>query len=75
MEDQTKISESAKKVVLVIHGGAGAIKKVNMTSDLEEAYHNKLKEALNVGYNILINKGSSLDAVQAAIVVMGRDFA
>jgi len=70
MEGQIKLSESEKKVVLVIHGGAGAIKKQNMTTKLEEAYHNKLKESLETGYAVLKDKGSSLDAVQAAIIVM-----
>jgi beta-aspartyl-peptidase (threonine type) len=54
----------------VIHGGAGTILKSNMTPELEAAYREKLKEALMVGYNILKNDGSSLDAVEAAIRVM-----
>lgn len=70
MKSQIRKSESEQKVVLVIHGGAGAIKKENMTDALEVAYHNKLKEALQVGYDVLINKGSSTDAVQATIIVM-----
>ena len=54
----------------VIHGGAGTILKSSMTPELEAAYREKLKEALTVGYNILKNDGSSLDAVEAAIRVM-----
>jgi beta-aspartyl-peptidase (threonine type) len=54
----------------VIHGGAGTILKSNMTPELEAAYRDKLKEALMVGYNILKNDGSSLDAVEAALRIL-----
>ena len=59
-----------EKVVLVIHGGAGTILKKNMTPEKEKAYTAKLTEALQAGYDILQNKGSSVQAVQAAINVM-----
>jgi len=41
-----------------------------MTPKKEIAYKNKLKEALNTGYQILANGGSSLDAVQKTINVL-----
>lgn len=59
-----------EKVVLVIHGGAGTILKKNMTQEKEEAYQEKLKEALNAGYQVIQNGGSSVLAVQASINVM-----
>ena len=37
---------SQKKYVVVIHGGAGTILKKDMSSELEEQYRAKLKEAL-----------------------------
>lgn len=55
---------------IVIHGGAGTIKKENMTPEQEVTYKEKLQEALNVGYKILEKGGSSLDAVQHTINVM-----
>jgi beta-aspartyl-peptidase (threonine type) len=55
---------------IVIHGGAGTIVKSNMKPELEQQYRDKLTEALNAGYQILKNNGSSLDAVEAAIKVM-----
>lgn len=55
---------------LVVHGGAGTILKENMTPELEEAYHIKLKEALNAGYGILENGGTSEEAVITAIMIL-----
>jgi len=55
---------------LVIHGGAGTIKKENMTDAQEEAYREKLQEALDVGYAILEKGGSAQEAVQKTINVM-----
>ncbi|SFC11115.1 beta-aspartyl-peptidase (threonine type) [Parapedobacter composti] len=58
------------RYVLVIHGGAGTILKENMTAEREEAYRTALTEALQAGYTQLKAGKSSLDAVEAAIVVM-----
>jgi len=55
---------------IVIHGGAGTIKKENMTPEKEAAYTQKLEEAIKVGYTILKNGGTSLDAVQKTINVL-----
>jgi beta-aspartyl-peptidase (threonine type) len=55
---------------IVIHGGAGGIKKEYFTKEQQDAYTQKLQEALNAGYKILENGGISLDAVEAAINVM-----
>jgi len=55
---------------MVIHGGAGTILKKNMTTEREQAYQNKLKEALQAGYEILKNNGSSMEAVETAITIL-----
>lgn len=55
---------------IVIHGGAGTILKKNLSDNQEKAYHNKLSEALNAGYQVLENGESSIKAVEAAIKVM-----
>ena len=55
---------------MAIHGGAGTIKKENMTPEREEVIREVLNEALTVGETILKNGGSSLDAVEATIMVM-----
>lgn len=56
--------------VIVIHGGAGTIKKENLSPELQKEYENKLKEALEAGYKILKNGGTSLDAVEATIKIL-----
>ena len=55
---------------IVIHGGAGTILKENMSNELENAYKDKMKEALEAGYYILKTKGTSIDAVEAAINIL-----
>ena len=55
---------------IVIHGGAGTIKKEYLTPEQETAYREKLQEALNLGYGILENGGTSLDAVQKTVNIM-----
>lgn len=62
--------EADSNVVLVIHGGAGTILKKNMTPEKEKAYRAMLEEALNAGYKVLMEKGSSVAAVKASINVM-----
>jgi beta-aspartyl-peptidase (threonine type) len=68
LENESKTSKS--EFAIIIHGGAGTILKKNMTPEKEAAYEAKLEEAIRVGYNILKNGGSSLDAGQKTINVM-----
>ncbi|NNK89166.1 MAG: isoaspartyl peptidase/L-asparaginase [Saprospiraceae bacterium] len=53
---------------IAIHGGAGTILKSRMTEEKESNYKRDLALALNAGYKILENGGSSLDAVETAII-------
>jgi len=59
-----------EKFTLVIHGGAGTILKKNMTPEKELNYKEKLNEALMAGYAVLSKGGSSIDAVEASIMIM-----
>src|SRR4051794_530839 len=58
-----------RKVVLVIHGGAGVRPKAEMTPALRSRYEDALRESLRAGHAAL-RKGTSLDAVEAAITVL-----
>lgn len=55
---------------IVIHGGAGTILKKNMSNEMELAYKLKLEEAIDAGYIILENNGSSKDAVEETIKIL-----
>ncbi len=65
--------ESGERIVefaLVIHGGAGTLKKGTMSEEKEKRYKAKLTEALNAGYKILNDGGTSLDAVEKVINIL-----
>ena len=73
----SKTSISSKKEVkteqtfgIVIHGGAGTILKKNMSDSLENAYKEKLKQAITIGHKILKNGGTSLEAITETINIM-----
>ncbi|WP_297336189.1 isoaspartyl peptidase/L-asparaginase [Algoriphagus sp.] len=63
-------TEAPVDFALAIHGGAGTIKKENLTAEQDAEYRAKLEEALNAGYAVLENGGEALDAVVAAVKVM-----
>ena len=52
---------------LVIHGGAGVIKKANISADKERELRAALDEALRTGSTILEKGGSAVDAVEATV--------
>lgn len=56
--------------VLAIHGGAGTILKSKMTPEKENAYKKVLESSLSAGYDILDKGGNSLDAVEAAVILL-----
>lgn len=55
---------------LAIHGGAGTLVKGMMTPELETHYRAALQKALDVGYGILENGGTALDAVEASVTIL-----
>jgi len=57
-------------IALVIHGGAGAMKKEFMSDSLEAAYLFVLDSALSVGYEILEEGKPSIEAVIAVITIL-----
>lgn len=55
---------------IVIHGGAGTILKTDMTPALEQAYCDGLQQALDLGYAVLEQGGTAVNAVKAALVIL-----
>ena len=52
---------------IAIHGGAGTILKSQMNEEKELLYRNSLIEAINIGWRILIEGGTALDAVAESV--------
>lgn len=69
-ETQSSTTNSSKDFAIVIHGGAGGIKREYFTEEQIVAYEEKLEEALDAGYQILDKGGASLEAIQAAVIIM-----
>jgi len=66
---ETTLSDSPKTAYgLAIHGGAGA--PSHSTAEEKLAYHAKLKESLDAGYDVLQKGGAATDAVIAAVIIL-----
>ncbi len=57
-----------QKISIAIHGGAGTILKEQMTPELEASFREGLQQALDLGYTVLQNGGTAVDAVKAAVI-------
>ena len=55
---------------IAIHGGAGTILKGNMSPEKEAEYKAVLESAVRTGHEVLKNGGTSLEAVQKAIIIL-----
>jgi beta-aspartyl-peptidase (threonine type) len=55
---------------IAIHGGAGTIRKEDLTLEQEAAYRSTLKRALLAGENILKSGGTAIDATVESVKVM-----
>ncbi|MDA7571160.1 isoaspartyl peptidase/L-asparaginase [Porticoccaceae bacterium] len=57
-------------IAIVIHGGAGTIQRELMSYEMERRYREVLANAIESGYQILKNDGSSTEAVIATISIL-----
>jgi beta-aspartyl-peptidase (threonine type) len=62
-------SAQSVKPVLLIHGGAGVIRN-QLTPAIEREVKQDLRKALDAGYAVLTDGGTSVDAVCAAVVAL-----
>src|ERR1700728_5127853 len=58
---------------LAIHGGAGALPRVQFSAAREHAYRQGLLQAVAAGQQLLERDGCALDAVEAAVTVLEDD--
>nr|XP_061811799.1 isoaspartyl peptidase-like [Nerophis lumbriciformis] len=66
----TSVEQKRAPIALAIHGGAGTILPENLNPQLEAQITSKLTEAVRAGHEILEAGGSSLDAVQTAVMIL-----
>ena len=69
-KETASMKDEVQPIAIAIHGGAGNLKKLNLTPGEEEEYKRTLEEALVKGNSILSSGGKALDAVEAAIHVL-----
>ena len=55
---------------LLVHGGAGVMRRADMTPEADAQYRAGLNEALEAGSKVLAGGGEALDAVEAAVRVL-----
>jgi L-asparaginase / beta-aspartyl-peptidase len=53
---------------IAIHGGAGTLPRAEMSAEAEARYRSGLQQAIDAGFAVLEDGGSSLDAVTRAVV-------
>ncbi len=70
VETGEALSKSKPAYAMVIHGGAGTIKRENMTEAQEMQYRSVLDSVLQLGESVLRNGGSAMEAVIQSVVLM-----
>ena len=65
-----RVALPAPRFMLVVHGGAGTIRRESMSPEDEAAYRATLDTAIRAGYDVLAANGRSLDAVEAVVNVL-----
>lgn len=63
----TSETKNTEKLALAIQGGAGTIRRAEMSNEREAAYRDGLQQALARGWEVLTSGGSALDAVEASV--------
>lgn len=63
-------ADSTSPVAIALHAGAGTINRESLTAEAEQEIRATLLQALQAGYGVLTEGGSSLDAVTASVLVL-----
>jgi beta-aspartyl-peptidase (threonine type) len=63
-------SPQSPKLGFMIHGGAGVIRRGDLSPEKEKEYRAKLEEAVLAGYKALQEGKSGLDAIETAIKIL-----
>ena len=70
MTHMTASAETSTPIAIAIHGGAGTIRKEDLTAEKEAEIRLTLDTAMRAGYGILQKGGSSVDAVTRAVTLL-----
>ena len=69
-EPEQITSKVINEFAIVIHGGAGHQTRESISKETDSLVRAKLSEAIKIGYDILKNGGTSLDAVEKTINIL-----
>ena len=69
-ETVDELKQKPAKFGIALHGGAGVIRKENMSDSLQKMYELKLEEAIRVGHEILASGGKAEEAVMHTINIL-----
>lgn len=61
---------STSTVAIVLHGGAGDRDRKTISKELEHALSSGIEQATEAGYKVLREGGSSIEAIEQAIMIM-----
>ena len=61
------MNNKTHKIAIALHGGASNVLNMNLTPQQDSAYKASLSAALEIGYKILQNGGTSIDAVTQTV--------
>jgi beta-aspartyl-peptidase (threonine type) len=64
------MAASKPEWTLLIHGGAGVMRRTEMTPERDDEFRAGLAEALEAGSKVLAGGGQALDAVEAAVRIL-----
>lgn len=67
------LAEDKRMYAIAIHGGAGAIERGRLAPERDLEFRKSLETALEAGYAVLENGGSSLEAVTTAVRLLEDD--
>ncbi|MEP6262302.1 MAG: isoaspartyl peptidase/L-asparaginase [Gillisia sp.] len=59
-----------QKIAIAIHGGAGTLVKGQMTSQKEAEYRASLQKALDIGYKLIEEGASAIEAVEKTVICL-----
>ena len=66
-------AEASRRWTLLVHGGAGSMRRGALSADQEAAATEGLRRALEAGAAVLEDGGSALDATERAVMVLEDD--